>query len=513
MKRISYYLILIVVVGSTLTSFWAYQKYFKTPPPNLLSFVVERGNIQETVKVRGEVVPQKDFDLEFSFPGTIKEILVREGQQVKKDNLLMKLETTDFELEINQLRAVLAQRQANLDKLITGPIKEDLRVSETKIDSMKTLLEDVKRSYIDTLQDAYTKSDDAIRNKTDQIFDNPSSNPRLKFILIDSQLNIDIEWQRTIIENALKTWRNSLDILTTVSNLDNYLKEASEKLGQAKFYFDKATLAVSSLTVSGSLSQTTIDSYRSGVSIARANINVAITNLTAAGEKLKIVESNLQLAEDELALKKAAARTEDVAIAEAQIEETKSQIAIIKEKIKKSALYAPGDAKIVKILFEKGELSRPGQTAITLATAGHKIQSDISELEIGKVREGDGNEVLIRLDAFPDLALKGKVVSIDAKEIIKEGDKYYRASIYMEPHASDIRSGMNADLTIIASSKENALKIPEFTVYKKDGKAFVIVIDGGRQKETQIEIGISDGTSIEVIKGLNDGQTVTVAAD
>ena len=40
------------------------------------------------------------------------------------------------------------------------------------------------------------------------------------------------------------------------------------------------------------------------------------------------------------------------------------------------------------------------------------------------------------------------------KEIIKEGDKYYRTNIYVDEHGIEIRSGMNADLVIFSSLRK-----------------------------------------------------------
>ena len=85
--------------------------------------------------------------------------------------------------------------------------------------------------------------------------------------------------------------------------------------------------------------------------------------------------------------------------------------------------------------------------------------------------------------------------------------------MYVEPHGFEIRSGMSADLEILISSKDSALKIPELVVYKRNDKEFVIVFEEGRNKEAEVETGISDGESIEIIKGLVEGQTVVVSAD
>ncbi len=523
MKKIFYYLLLVVLAGGAVVSFWVYQRYFKAEAPKFLSFTVIRGDITEAVKVRGEVVPQKDFALEFPFAGIVENIFVLDGQQVNQGSPLMKLETTDFKLEIKKLDAAMVQNQANLDKLIAGPIQEDLRVSETKVKNARASLEDAKRTIADKLHEIYTVSDDAVRSKIDQLFDNPqTANPQIKLLTVDSQLKSSIEFERMKMETTLKSWELSLGQLAPAGILTAYIETAQNNLEQMKSFLDKVALAVNTATPSSNISQTILDAWKSNIALARTNVNAVVVGLSATREKLKAAESNLLLAEDELALKRAKVRTEDVRIAEAKIEEIESQIAIIKEKIKKSTLYAPVPAKVISIGVEKQELSRPGQTAITLATSGHKIQADVSELEIGKIREGDskgqnngagGNKVSIRFDAFPDRTLGGKVVSVDAKEIIKDGDKYYRANIYLDSHGNEIRSGMNADLVIFVSSKENVLKIPELAVYKKDDKKFVTLLEGGQQKEVEIKTGVSDGESIEIISGLTEGQTIVVSAD
>lgn len=514
MKKIFYYLLVIVLAGGAIVSFWVWERYFKVETPKFLTFTVVKGDIQDVVKVRGEVVPQKDFALEFPLAGTVEKVFVTEGQQVNEGASLLRLETTDFELEIKKLDASLAQGQANMDKLIAGPVREELRVSETKVENTKSSLEDAKRAIADKLDEVYIISDDAIRNKVDQFFNNPRTpNPQIMFLFADSQRENDIEFGRIEMEATLGSWESSLGQLSPTSNFASYSETAQNNLNQVKLFLDKVALAVNTATANASVPQATLDTWRANIAIARANVNTAISGLSASHEKFNIAESNLALAEDELALKRVKARTEDVRIAEAKVEEIKSQIAIIKENIKKSTLYAPVAAKIITIGIEKKELSIPGKTAITLATTEHKISADISELEIGKIREGNGNKVSIRFDAFPASTLIGKVISVDAKEIIKEGDKYYRANVYLEPHDAEVRSGMNADLIIFVSSKENVLKIPELATFEKDGGTFVTVLEDGERKEVKIETGISDGESIEVTEGLVLGQTITVSAD
>ena len=514
MRKSSYYLVLIIIAGAAFVFFWIYQKYIKEEQTSFLLFNVERGAVQEVVKVRGEVAARQEFDLGFPFSGTIEEVFVKEGQTVNRNAPLMKLETTDFELEIKKLEAVFDQKRAVLEKLIAGAAPEDIQVLETKVSNAEVALKESKNNLVDKLRDAFIKSDDAIRSKVDQFFNSPrSSDPKLNFSLADSQLKTDFERERTFVETLLVSWKLETDRLTASDNLASFTDAAKKNLAQIKSFLDKAALILSVITASSNLSQTTIDTYRSDISTARANINTAITNLSAAEEKLRTAESGVFLAQKELAAKKAAARIEDVEIAKAQIREIENQIAITEEKIKKSFIYAPGGAKILKVNFEKQEFYTAGQVAVSLSASDYKIQADVSELEIVKVRDINGNDVLARFDALPGQEFKGKVIFIEPKEIIKEGDKYYRVNVYLDKFTESLRPGMSADLIILISFKDEALKIPELAIYDKGGKKFVKILKDNQQKEIEVETGISDGENVEVISGLVEGQIVIVSQE
>ncbi|KKU20797.1 MAG: Efflux transporter, RND family, MFP subunit, partial [Candidatus Azambacteria bacterium GW2011_GWC1_46_13] len=318
------------------------------------------------------------------------------------------------------------------------------------------------------------------------------------------------------------------------SALDQALINGEKHLTTVRDFLARLTDAVNS---AANLPASTVATYKANVNTGRTNVNTAFSNISSqkqliaaqkaadqsniasAEAKVNDASNSLKSAEDDLALKKAGTTAEQIAAQEAQVKQAlanvsgqralikqaeadiasvKAQIDATQEKIKKSTLRAPAPAKIVKIFLEKREVFKPGQSAVSLSTSGYKLQADVSELDIGKIRDINGNEVLIRLDAFPGKEFKGRVVLIEQKEIIKEGDKYYRVNIYFEDQATGARSGMSGDLIIQISFKENALKIPELAVYKKGETKFVKIFEDGRQREAEIETGASDGEFIEV---------------
>jgi RND family efflux transporter MFP subunit len=313
------------------------------------------------------------------------------------------------------------------------------------------------------------------------------------------------------IENNFIVWQGLLAGLTNEN-----LTETAEKIGVysagIRNFLDQLANAVNALSSSPSVTATTISTYRSDISSARSAVNTSITNLTAALEGVRDAESALALATSELNLKTSGTRAEDVATARAQVAEAESDLASARDKIRKATLTAPIEARVMKIDVKKGETLTAGESAIMLAASQNKIQADVSELDIVKIPEEGGAETRITFDAFPDLTFTGKVVSIEPKEIIKDGDTYYRVNFYFEAGDAPIRSGMSSDLEVKVAEKANVLVIPDYAIYKKNGKSFVKVDADGKEEEVAISTGISNGELTEVIDGLLEGQKVIVSS-
>lgn len=521
MRKISYYIIALVVTGIALTSFWAYQKYFKIEKISFLYFTVEKGDIQESVRVRGEVVAQKEFELEFPFSGIVDGIYEKEGAVVVKGARLMSLDTKDFEIESAGLEAAVAQRNADLEKLRAGATSEEINVVLAQLGAAQVGRTEARNGLVDRIQDAYTKSDDAVRAKTDQLFSNPrSATPDLN-ITSDQAAKQSLSALRLSLEATLNVWSASLAVINDSYDLSVYDNAAKKNLTSVSDYLNALSPLVNNMTSGGTFSQATIDAYRADISSARTNINAALTNLAAAEEKLKLAEANVTLYENQLALKRAAARSEDITIAETRIREAESQLNAVREKIRKSVLYAPVAGKISKVHYEDGEVFRPGQAAVSLVTVAYKLQADVSELDIAKVKSSNGGGVIVELDAFPNEKFRGEVFSIDTKEIIKTEDKYYRVNILFDAPGKEVRSGMSADAIILSIKKSDVLKVSELAVYN-DGKAKYLksLLPGLTQAESEksfrrmdVKTGITDGESVEIVSGAEEGQVVVVTAE
>lgn len=512
MKRTSVFIFAISFFSAGIFLSWLFFKYFQDDKPSVLTFPVTLGNIIETVKIRGEAVSQKEFDLGFVSGGTVSAIFVEEGEIVKEGSPLIKLDTTSYELEVKKLSAVLSQKESGLEKLISGYTTEDITVTKTKVTNAEQSLSDKNQILKDYLNDSYTKTNNAIGVYVDQFFDNPrTSSVQLNISISNVQLENTLENERLNIGVNFVTWQNLLTGLT-----DENLKENAEKVSayssKIRDFLDQMAVAVNALSPSSILTSTTISTYRSDISSARTAVNTAITNLTTALEGVRDAESALALAESEFELKTAGPRIEDADTARAQIVEAESDLASARDKIRKATLTAPVDAKVMKISVKRGETLTAGESAIILATSQNKIQADVSELDIVKIPEEGGAETSIKFDAFPALTFSGKVVSIEPKEIVKDGDTYYRVNFYFDAGTTPIRSGMSSDLEVKIAEKTGIFIIPDYAIYQRDGKDFVKIDDDGKEIEVAVTTGISNGESTEIIDGLSEGQIVIVSS-
>lgn len=159
---------------------------------------------------------------------------------------------------------------------------------------------------------------------------------------------------------------------------------------------------------------------------------------------------------------------------------------------------------------DTGEMANAGmETAFTISGNEKMLLSvNIDELDILSIQEGQ--KVTVTLDALEGQEFEGEISDIDHTASNNGGVTKYTAEVTIAKSESML-AGMNASATIIIESKENILTLPAEAVQEHGNRSFVYTEedeDGMLSGEVEIETGISDGTRVEIISGLEEGQTV-----
>lgn len=80
----------------------------------------------DEVVAEGEVVPANDVELRFERSGTVREILVEEGSVVEIGDPLIRLDTRNLALDVEEAEADLANARASYDGLLAGATSEEI---------------------------------------------------------------------------------------------------------------------------------------------------------------------------------------------------------------------------------------------------------------------------------------------------------------------------------------------------------------------------------------------------
>src|SRR3989344_5116192 len=195
----------LVVIGVILVGgIWFFFGREEVSPYEIV--IAERKDIVSGVSVSGSVKPAAAFDLAFEKTGRVSRVLPV-GTVVTAGMTLAALDNLDALSLLNQAQAQAKAKQANLDELTRGTRPEEISIDKAKVAQAQSLVSEGKQGLLSTIKDGYTKADDAIRYKSDQLFSNPrTASPDLNISSADSQLVQDVESSRIIVESLLISW-------------------------------------------------------------------------------------------------------------------------------------------------------------------------------------------------------------------------------------------------------------------------------------------------------------------
>jgi len=134
-----------------------------------------------------------------------------------------------------------------------------------------------------------------------------------------------------------------------------------------------------------------------------------------------------------------------------------------------------------------------------------EIVAEIDELDVPAVAEGQ--EVLVRFDAFPGDSVAGELVRLSPGPTDTRGVTTYEGRIRFVT-SLPVRPGMGATLTITTGQVEGALLVPRGAVRQIGRSSIVRVLEGRRVREIVVVTGLSDGVEIEILSGLEEDDTV-----
>jgi HlyD family secretion protein len=100
--------------------------YLHQTPLKVRTTVVQRGSIRSLVSTNGKIEPIQNFEAHAPISTTVKRLLVKEGDHVRRGQLLVQLDDADIRTQAARAQAQVKSAQADQSALKTGGTQEEV---------------------------------------------------------------------------------------------------------------------------------------------------------------------------------------------------------------------------------------------------------------------------------------------------------------------------------------------------------------------------------------------------
>jgi HlyD family secretion protein len=265
--------------------------------------------------------------------------------------------------------------------------------------------------------------------------------------------------------------------------------------------------------------------------IAQATLDTAQTNYDTAVAQRDVAKAQVESAKAQIESFKA------------QVEQTRAALRVAETNLRYTTIRSPVNGTVISRNVDVGQTVAASLQAPTLFTiaknlAEMQVDSNVSEADVGRIAVGQ--EATFTVDAFPERIFRGKVSEIRNAPIIVQNVVTYDVVILVENKDLKLKPGMTANVSVMIAHRDRVLKIPNAALRfrpesakKEGGKGGLpqkagervkpaegdqgrpgrvwVLSPEGKPTPVSITLGITDGTSSEVIGGnLQEGAEIII---
>ena len=282
---------------------------------------------------------------------------------------------------------------------------------------------------------------------------------------------IYVEAGDTVSEGDLIAKVQVIPDMISLSNADNRVDRAKIAMENSQLDYDRNSALL-----------------EQGV-IAPAEFQGFQTALNASAEELETAEDNLQIVKEGVS-KRSGSLT----------------LTLVRSTINGMVLDVPvkeGNSVIETNNFNEGTTIASVADMEDLIFLGNIDESEVEKLQ-------NGMELIVTIGAVEGRSFNAVLEYISPKGVDLNGAIQFEIKAAMNLDEGEfIRAGYSANADVVLDKAEDVLSISESVVqYNKSGESFVEKWEDGEWKKSAVELGLSDGLSVEVTSGVVEGDSL-----
>ncbi|HMP40382.1 MAG TPA: HlyD family efflux transporter periplasmic adaptor subunit [Roseiflexaceae bacterium] len=466
------------------------------------TYTAQRGTVVDEIRVNGFVAALRQQELSFTQSGFLKVLYVDRTSVVTEGQLLAELDLGDLPNQLRQAEVSLEQSQnalnrvreqrtlatrraeldladaqAQLSRLTAPPLPEERAAVEQAIERARADLAETRNSA----SAAKSQAEVRLKQATDAL-------PLIQVNYTTAR----IEWDEVKDHPGDRRWQSRYEAFLAA---ERTLRQAESDIASARIAYDTARAnegpAIERAEAALLEAQSRLTALLRGpTAIERATAQRAVERAQIALEEARQSEGDTEL---------------EARVAAASLEYERLQT-----QIEAGKLYAPFDGVVSAIASRPGTAVEAYRAVITVIDDSEKelLVESIPTQDAGRI--GIGQPVRITFSRAPGQSFDGVVVALPTAATSSAAtinpDRAYH--IEYEAPGVPVDVGDLAQVVITLKRVDDAIWLPPQAVRSFEGRRFVVIQDGDRQRRQDVRVGIISTERIEILEGLNEGDII-----
>lgn len=453
--KIGPFIVILLLAGGLGGGVW----YFNQHPEELIQLQLRFGLISESEATGAQSVSgfieADEIDIASEAGGRIVQLTVGEGDFVEAGQLLVELDTALLQAELARAEAKIAVAQAQLAKVEAGVRAEEIAKAEAAVAVAQANAEAAHQLW----QDAIILRDNP--QELDMQIDATRTSLALAELEIERTIPLK-DAAEALWELGHQQWDTRQEGVTVqytipgVGTRSSHFNFSEGEKQQAGVAWNLAGADQWAAWVDLNTATAQRDEVETGLNDLlrlRHDPQVAQIQVAQAEAAYQTALSEVDVAAARLGILEAGPRAEQIAVAQAQVDQAEAALTALTVDRNKHILVAAQSGWVTEKVANEGEMAVPGTTLLKLADLGnvtltvYVAGSNIDTVSVGQA-------VDVRVDAFPGQSFTGHVTFInDEAEFTPKNvqtreervNTVFAVKIKLDNEDQQLKPGMPAD--------------------------------------------------------------------
>jgi len=441
---------------------------------------VEVRDITRIFKATGSVEAPLNVEIASKVTGRIEYLQVREGDRVRKGQVLVRIDPSEIEANVQQQQANLAEAQYRL-------AQAQLNQSPTNV-AVNTQIRQQKASVLSATADLNqvrenSKAQLAAANAGVRDAESKVANARAA--VQSAQANLD---------NATAKYNRILDLykqgFTAAQDVDD---------AKAAMKVQQSALDIAQGQLKSAIAQKEAAEQQASIVKTKGDADIA-----AARAKLDQAKAALEYANANSVQKPA--YEQSLSALRASVDAARAALKMAQAKRADTVLTAPLDGVVTARYADPGAMATPGQPIIAVQFT-KQIWVTIAVPEEISPKLHIGQPAKVTVDALPDRVFMGSIIQVNGAA--DPESRQLMARVILDNKEGLFKPGMYARVSIETDRVKSAISVPREAVQRDTAGPFVMVVDAANKAmRRDVVLGAESPDRIAIEEGVRPGEKV-----